>query len=178
MVSPRKSREQQKRRGSLDFKHRDRRIAVGGFAIGERIGQRGIVDEFAATGPADAKALVEANQIGRGVDVHALSRRLQDRTHERDGRALAVGAGDVDHQRQLVFRVIERRQKPLDAAERQIDALGMQRQQSREDGVDSLRIGRRRAHAGAGKLARVSSAPAAGALVNSRHSLAMVPRRS
>ena len=64
--------------------------------------------------------------------MHALARGLEDRAHERDGRALAVGAGDVDDRRQPPLRMAERGEQPLDAAERQIDALGMQRQQARE----------------------------------------------
>src|SRR5262249_27649193 len=49
---------------------------------------------------AEPKALVEAHEMRRGIDVHAHARRLQDRAHERDGRALAVGAADVDRRRQ------------------------------------------------------------------------------
>ena len=60
--------------------------------------------------------------------MHALARRFQDRAHESDGRSLAVGAGDMDHRRQPPLRMIERGKEPLDAIERQIDALGMQRQ--------------------------------------------------
>src|SRR5262249_22706982 len=136
------------------------------------------VDELAAAVLPDAKALVEANEIGRRVNVHTLARRFEDRPHEGDGRAFAVGAGDVNERRQPPFRMIERGKKPLDAAERQIDAFGMQRQEPREDGVDGVGVAGRRVHAGAGRLARSSSAPMAGALVNKRHSLAMVPRSS
>ena len=58
------AREQQKRRGGLDLEHRDRRVAVLGLAFGQRIGERGIVDELAAALAADAKALIEMDQIG------------------------------------------------------------------------------------------------------------------
>ncbi len=65
-----------------------------------------------------------------------LAGRLEDRPHERDRRAFAVGAGDMDHRRQPPFRMIERGQKALDAAERQVDAFGMQREKPRQDRVD------------------------------------------
>ena len=113
------------------------------------------LDELAAARLRDAEALIEADQIGRGVDVHALSRRFQDRAHERDGGAFAVGAGDMDERRQTPFGMTERREEALDALERQIDALGMQRQQPRVDGVDAdVSAGTRRGHAGAGRLKR------------------------
>ena len=171
------AREQKKRRGGLDLEHRDRRVAVPGFAFGQRLGQRGIVDELAAALAADAKALVEVDQIGRGIDVHALAGRFEDRAHEGNGRAFAVGAGDMDQRRQFLFRMIERGKQALDAIERQVDALGMQRQEPRQDGVDRPRAGTRRTHAGAGRLAS-DCGTLAGALVNSRHSLAIVARIS
>ncbi len=68
--------------------------------------------------------------------MHALAGGFQDRAQEGDGGALAVGAGDVDHRRQLAFGMIERGKQALHAIERQIDALGMQRGQPRDDGVD------------------------------------------
>src|ERR1700686_4726662 len=171
------AREQQKRRGGLDLEHRDRRVAVVCFAFGQRLGERGILDELAAALAADAKTLVEMHQIGRRIDVHALAGRFQDRAHEGDGRALAVGTGDMDQRRQFLFRMIERGKQVLDAVERQVDALGMQRQQSRQDGVDRRRAGPRRTHAGAGRLAS-DCGTLAGALVNSRHSFAIVSRIS
>src|SRR6202451_1701375 len=104
--------------------------------------------------------------------MHALAGRFEDRAHEGNGRAFAVGAGDMDQRRQFLFRMIERGKQALDAIERRVDALGMQRQQSRQDGIDCRRAGTR-AHAGAGRLAR-DCGTLAGALVNSRHSFAMV----
>ena len=85
---------------------------------------------------AEPEALVEAHQMRRGIGVHALARGFQDRAQERDGRALAVGAGDMDHRRQFALGMIERGEQPLHAIERQVDALGMQRDQPRDDGVD------------------------------------------
>ena len=55
----------------------------------------------------DADALVEAHQMRRGIDVHALPRRLGHRAQEGTGAALAVGAGDMDHRWQPTLRMIE-----------------------------------------------------------------------
>ena len=87
----------------------------------------------------DAKPLVEANQIWRRIDVHALARRFEDGAHEGDGRALAVGAGDMDHRRQMALRMIERGEDARHAIEPKVDALGMQREKPRQHGVDRRR---------------------------------------
>ena len=175
------AREQQKRRGGLDLEDRDRRVAVFGLAFGERRAEFGIADQLAAVLLSDAEPLVDANQIRRRIDMHAFARRFEDGAHEGDGRALAIGAGDMDHRRQMPLRMIERVKHPLDAIEREIDALGMQRQKPRQHGVDRRRFGRPVAHvvagSGAGRLTRCP-ARSAGALVKSRHSLAMVARNS
>ena len=127
--------------------------------------------------------------------MHALPRGFEDRAHERDGRALAVGTGDVDHRWQAPFRMAERGEEALDAAEREIDALRVQRQQSGEDGLPALlprlvrgggaraSAGARRAHAGAGRLKcgcgrLAAGAAAVGAFISSWQSRAMVARRS
>ncbi len=68
--------------------------------------------------------------------MHAQSRRLENRAHEGDGRALAVGAGDVDRARQPPLRVAERGENAPHPVKRQIDALGMQLRELRDDGVD------------------------------------------
>ena len=62
--------------------------------------QLGIVSQPAAALLADAEAFVDPHQIGRGVDVDAQARGLEDRAQIGDGRTLAVGAGDMDHRRQ------------------------------------------------------------------------------
>ena len=55
---------------------------------------------------AEAEALVEMHQMRRGVDVHAQAGGFQNRAQERDGRAFAVGAGDMDDRRQLALGMI------------------------------------------------------------------------
>jgi hypothetical protein len=52
-------------------------------------------------------ALVKAHQMRRGVDLDPLSRRLQHGAQEGERRALAVGAGDMDHRCQPLFRMAE-----------------------------------------------------------------------
>ncbi len=65
------AREQQKCRGGLDLEYGNRRIAVFRLAFGKRRRKLVIADEFAAVLVPDAEPLVEANEIGRGVDMHA-----------------------------------------------------------------------------------------------------------
>ncbi len=176
----RMAREQKKAGGGLHLEDGDRRVAVLCLAFGERRAEFGVADQPAAAIVAETKPLVDADKIGRGIDMHALARRLEDRAHEGDGRAFAVGAGDVDDRRQAPLRMIERGEKPLDAIERKIDALGMQRQEPRQHGVERRGLGLPIAHVTAGSgagNARCSGA-LAGDLVNSRHNFAMVPRNS
>ena len=130
------AREQEKRRRGLDLKHGDRLRAVDGLALFERRSEIIIGDQDAAARAADAKALVEAHEMRRSVDMHAQSRSLQDRAHERDGGALAVGAGDVDHRWQAAFGMVERIEDAPHAVERQVDQLRMKLQEARNDGID------------------------------------------
>src|SRR5262245_4772850 len=65
------------------------------------------------------------------MDVAAVS--LQDCAHEGDGRALAVGAGDVDDGRQMPLRVAEPIKNAPHALKRKVDPLGVQREQPRND---------------------------------------------
>ena len=168
--------EQQKCRRRLHLKHRDRGVSVADLAFGEHIGEFVIAHEPAAARLGDAETFIEANQIGRGVDVDALIGRFQDRAHERDGGSFAVGTGNMDERRQTPFGMTKRSQETLDTRQRQIDTLGMQRQQSRVDGVDRSSAGSRRGHAGAGRLKRGFAGPA-GAFNNNRQSRAMVARK-
>ena len=78
------AREQHEGRRSLDLEQRDRRVAIGALAFGERIGKLLIRDQHAAARGAEPEALVHAHQIGRGVDVHALARGFEHRAQERD----------------------------------------------------------------------------------------------
>ena len=116
--------------GRRDLEEGDGVAGVGALRAREHVDQLGLADGAClAVGAGQLDALVEAHQMRRGVDVHALARRLQHGLEVGDGRALAVGAGDVDDGRQAGFRVAELGQQPLDAAERQVDQLRMQRPQ-------------------------------------------------
>ena len=77
----------------------------------------------------------------RAIDVNFQSLRFQHRAAEGAGRALAVGAGDMDHRRQLALGMIELIEQPQDAVQHQIDLLGMKRQQPFEDRVATRRRG-------------------------------------
>ena len=72
---------------------------------------------------------------------------LQDRAQIGDGRALAVGAGDMDHRRQLGFGMIEPLQQALHAIEAEIDPLRMQRDSRAISSPSGWRFGGRRVHA-------------------------------
>jgi hypothetical protein len=68
--------------------------------------------------------------------VGALAGCLENGTHEGDRRALAVGPGDVDHRRELALGMAERVQNAPHPTERKVYALGVQREQPRQDCVD------------------------------------------
>ena len=152
------------RRGDLE--EGDLLAAIGLFAAFEKSDQTVLVDQVAG----DADAFMEAREVRRGVDVDAVATRLEPRADHRDGRAFAVGAGDVDHRRQAAFGMAERGQKPFDPTERQVDDLRVQRHQAFEDAVA------RRVHGtGAGSIGPgAGSSPwtGGGCLVRSRRIVA------
>ena len=82
-----------------------------------------------------ADALVEAHQMRRGVDVHAQAGRFGNGAHGGNGRAFAVGAGDVHDGREAVLRIAQLRHQPADAVEREVDRLRMQLGQAVEDRI-------------------------------------------
>ena len=118
--------EQEGGRGG-DLEHGDRLPRIDTLAFVERRLEPRVVDEFAG----EANALIEAHEMWRGVDMHALPRRFQDRPHECDGRALAVGSCDMDDARQAQMRRAEVGEQALDAAQRQVDPSRMERRESR-----------------------------------------------
>ena len=102
-------RENSKKPGrGRDLEHRDRLAGIGALAFLERGGELGVATRARPPpGAAEAEALVEAHEMRRGIDMHALAGRFEHRAHERDGRALAVGAGDMDDRRQFPLRMAE-----------------------------------------------------------------------
>src|SRR5262249_42405169 len=152
------------------------------LALTECLGKLLVAYQHTAARTPEPEALVDADEIGRGVDVHGAARRFQHRAQERDGRALAVGAGDMNHGREPPLRVAEPLQQLKHSIEREIDPLGMEREQPGNDGVDRrhecVSFGSR-AHAGAAAGAgSAGESIAAGTLVNTRHSRASVERSS
>ncbi len=127
--------EQQQRRRGGDFEEGDGIAGIGALAALQRLDQHVLVDEAPAARPAEPDPLMEAHQMRRGVDVDAEAGRLEDRPHEGDGRALAIGAGDMDHRRQALLRIAEALEQAQYAAEREVDQLGMQRQEARQQQV-------------------------------------------
>ena len=93
--------------------------------------------------PGDAEALVKAYKVRRCVDVYAKALRLQHGTEKGTHRTFAVGAGNVQHRREIFLRISERRKKPADAIENKIDTFGVERKQPFEDCVARLGIAHR-----------------------------------
>ena len=80
---------------------------------------------------------MKAHQMRRDVDMHAQPLRFQHGAAEGAGRALAVRARDMDDGRQFLLRVAQIGEQPQDAVQRQVDLLGMKRQQPFENSVAS-----------------------------------------
>src|SRR5262249_3430354 len=100
------------------------------------VGERFVGNEASLPRGGEPKALVEAHKMRRGIDVHAQPRRLQDRAHESDGRALAVGPGDMECRRQPPLGMPERGEHAPHAIARPIDPVRMQRGEPRDGGLD------------------------------------------
>ena len=131
-------REQTKRRRGLNLEKGDGRAGIGPLAMLQRRAQFFIADQRAAAGPPQTKAFVDPHQRGRGIGVNAQLRGFQNRPQIRDRRTLAIGAGDVNHRRQLAFGMFEPLQQKLHPLQTQIDAIGMQRRQPRDQFAERL----------------------------------------
>ncbi len=90
------------RRGG-DLEQGDQLAAIGGFGAGEAIDQKVLGDRRRAMRPREHDALMEIDEMRRGIDMHALAERLGDGAGEGEEGALAVGAGDMHHRRQLLL---------------------------------------------------------------------------
>ena len=187
-------REQTKRRRGLHLENRDRLAGIDLFAVLQHPAQLGIISQAATALFADAEAFVDPHQVWRGIDVDAQACCFERRAQIGDRRAFAVGARDMDHRRQLGFRMIEPRQQAVHAIEAEIDALRMQGRQPRDQFTERPGIGGRQVHAwgaagtasGVGTICAGSTtcgegfeaASSAGDLVRIRHSRASVGRIS
>ena len=87
-------------RGGGDLEQGDQLAGIGGLGAGEAIHQHRFADGRRAIGAGKHDALMEVDEMRRGVDMHALAQRLRHGADEGDQRALAVGAGDMNHRRQ------------------------------------------------------------------------------
>ena len=130
----RPAREGDEGRRGGDLELGDRRAAIDPLAPVQGIGQSGLGDRQAV----EQEALVVVHQMRRHVALHAPAGRLEHRVQHRERRALAVGAGDVHHRRQLPLGVAERCQQPLDALEREVDGLWVQALQAGQDQVTAV----------------------------------------
>ena len=106
--------EGKERRHRGDLEQGDQFAAIGRFGAGETIDQLVLGDRRRAVRAGQHDALVEMDEMGRGVDVHAFAERLGDGAGEGEERAFAVGAGDMQHRGKLVLRVAETAEQPLD----------------------------------------------------------------
>ena len=114
-----------------DFEKRDAVRAVGLHAFIQQGGQRRFADQRAR----NPDAFVKAGKVGRGIGVDAGTGMFHAGAHHGLGRAFAIGARDMDHGRQAVFRIAKGREEPVHAVERQVDDLGVQGHHAVEYGV-------------------------------------------
>ena len=78
----------------------------------------------------------------------AQARGFQNRAQIGDRRTLAIGAGNMNHRRQLAFGMIEPLQQPMHPLQAEIDTAGVQRGQPRDQFAERrIRSGRWRVHA-------------------------------
>jgi hypothetical protein len=100
-------REQQQSRRGRQLEYGDRCSVIDTLAFREHVCQFLIGHQNAAARASQAKSLIEPNEVRRRISVDAIPRLLENRAHERDRRALTVGAGNVDRRRESKFGVIE-----------------------------------------------------------------------
>ena len=151
-------REQHESSGSFDLQQRDWRTVIGALTLGKRILELLIGREHAR----DAKPLVDAHEMRRGVDVDAQARRLTDRAQESNGRTLAVGAGNVNDRRQATLGMIQCREDAMHPRQIEIDTLGVQRREPRQQTVEIARRGCGGVHADDGTAASGGSTSTSG----------------
>jgi hypothetical protein len=91
--------------------------------------------------PGKADALVEADEVRAGIGMDLEPRRLQRRAQEGTGRALAVGAGDMQHRREGAMRIAELSEQIGNPLKPQYVAPRRQARQPVELGLDEGVIG-------------------------------------
>ena len=126
-VGPGPGQHQQPERGDL----LEERQLVAARRDHRRVGvdHGGLVGEHAV----DGEPLAQRRQVRRAVHADPGPRRPGHRGDQRRRRALAVGAGDVDHRAERTLGVTERRQHRRDAVEPEHDAAAASGVQPRQD---------------------------------------------
>ena len=108
-------------RGGGRLKEGQGLAGIGLFDPVQDLGKTGFVDQD----PGQADAFSKAHQVRAGIDMDAQPLRFGDGAQEGDGRALAIGAGDVDRRRQSILGVAQGLADPQHAFEIEIDQLGV-----------------------------------------------------
>ena len=86
--------------------------------LGQNFGKFFLFDQASC----NTDAFMERDEVGRGVNMHALACRLQHRAKVSSGRTLAVGARDMENRRQLLVRIAKPRQQiEIGGAQSEID---------------------------------------------------------
>ena len=129
--------EEQEGGSGRDLEKGDRFAKIGGLGPGQGLDQGAIIDRLAV----EQDALVEIDQMGRGIDVDALALGARHLRQEGTGRALAIGSGDMDRRRQLILRIAQRRQEALQAPHGEIDFFWMQPTKPRKRVIKRLTPG-------------------------------------
>ena len=152
------AREGKKGRAGGDLEEGDLVRSVRGHAFIQKGGQRGLADQV----PRQADAFVKTGKMRRGIGVNPVAARplrwgFQPGPDHRLSAALAVGPRNVDHRRNAALGVAKHGKQTLDAAQGQVDDLGMQRHHPLKDDI------RRNTHALASAEAGSDRAASAGA---------------
>ena len=122
----------------------------------EDLGEQGGEDARRRSAAGEADALVEADEMRAGKGVDPVARRLDRGAQEGAGRALAVGAGDMEDRRQPILRPAEPVEQGGDPLEPEPVAARRKERQPVELGLD----GRMRPTARSPAITPPSSSPA------------------
>ena len=109
--------EQQEGAGGQHLEHGDGRTGVDRLDALQRRDQRRLLHQ--ASG--DAEPLGDGHEMRADGRMHLEPRRLGDRAQVGAGAALAVGAGDVDHRRQVLLGMAELAEQELQPMQAEVD---------------------------------------------------------
>ena len=120
----------QERRGGGDFEKGNGLPIIDGFAFLEQFHQFTVVNEP----PGKANSFAETHEMGRGVDMGAVSRRLEKGVQEGNGGPLTIGSRHMNYGGQFFLWPAQLGQQFPYPLQREIDFLGMQADQALENG--------------------------------------------